>query len=335
MTGRTAFRVGQAIGWVVAVAIVIGYAMLGDALRLTADDADGDVLIWFYDGDAAPGQHMQGRAWVDGDENWVVGVDVMFYGAKIGVDDCPADCQASSADFDFTIPATAKTGDELDIDVETKPGYRHTRFKRALAVTSPRMSALRRAGKAGLALAALAAQAGLLFLLARRALRRQRSPSPFWLLPVVAAGYLAFVPLAIDVTRLHGVWFDGVGLAAWAAAAYAVADRLNRRIGLARFEVVQLLHDMAGADAYREANVSVPIRPVDDLANAWAALGLNVERAGRDLIVTGPGKRIAIVHVPRSESVGGEPLVFRASDAEYADLLVAAASDVLGELRFA
>ena len=142
------------------------------------------------------------------------------------------------------------------------------------------------------------------------------------------------MPLVIDAARLHGVWFDAVALAAWAAGAYAVADRLNRRIGFTRYEVVQLMVDVAATDAFREANVSVPIRPVDELANAWAALGLNVERAGRDLIVTGPGKRIAIARVPRSESVGGEPLWFRASDAEYAELLVASASDVLGELRF-
>ena len=314
---------------------MIAYAMLGDALRLTADDANRDVLVWYYDSDAAPGQTLHGRAWVDGDANWVVGVDVVLDKAKIGVDDCPADCKASSADFDFTLPATAKTGDVLEIEVETKPGERRTGFVHRLELTSPVMSAARRAGKAGLALVLVAAQAGLLFLLARRALRRQRSPSPLWLVPVIAAGYVAFVPLAIDATRLHGVWFDGLVLAAWALAAYGIADRLNRRIGLTRYEVVQLMVDMAATDAFREANVSVPIRPVDDLANAWAALGLNVERAGHDLIVTGPGKRIAIVSVPRSESVGGEPLVMRASDAEYADLLVAAASDVLGELRFA
>jgi len=327
VTGRSAWQVGRAIGVLVAIAIVIAYAMLGEVLALTADDADHNVLVWFYDADAAPGQTLHARAWVDGVDTEVVGVKVAYYDDVLG--------ESDDGDVAFTVPANARSGDELDLVVKTKPDFELTSFKRVLDVTSPVMSALRRAGKAGLALVLLAVQAVLLFGIQRWALRRQRVASAFWIAPVLAVGYLAFVPLAIDVTRLHGVWFDGVALAAWAAGAYAVADRLNRRIGLARYEAVQLLHDMAGTDAYRESNVSAPIRPVDDLANAWSALGLNVERAGRDLIVTGPGKRIAIVAVPRSESVGGEPLVFRASDSDYADLLVAAASDVLGELRFA
>lgn len=327
MTGRSAWQVGRALGVLVAFAIVIAYAMLGDVLRLTADDIDHDVMVWFYDADAAPGQTLHARAWVDGTNTDVIGVRVAYYGDTIG--------ESDDGDVAFTLPANAKSGDELDIVVKTKPDFELTSFKRVLELTSPVMSALRRAGKAGLAIVLLAIQAALLFGILRRALRRQRVASAFWLAPVLAVGYLAFVPLAIDVTRLHGVWFDGVALAAWALAAYALADRLNRRIGLARFEVVQLMVDVVATDAFRESNVSVPIKPVDDLANAWSALGLMVERAGRDLIVTGPGKRIAIVNISRSESVGGEPLVFRASDAEYADLLVAAASDVLGELRFA
>lgn len=311
--------------------IVIAYAMLGEVLSLTADDVDHDVLVWYYDADAAPGQTLHGRAWVDGVNTEVVGVEVAYYGDPIGA--------SSDGDFAFTLPATAKSGDELDIVVKTKPEFELTSFKRVLTLTSPVMSALRRAGKAGLALAMLAVQAAVLFLLARRALRRQRVASAFWIAPVIAVGYLAFVPLALDITRLHGVWFDGLAVAAWTVAAYALADRLNRRLGLTRYAAVQLLVDLApgdapAGDAFRQARVAAPIRPAEDLSNAWAALGLVVERAGGDMIVSGPGGRFAVVPVPRSESFGGEPLVFRTNDPEFADLLVAAASDVLGELRF-
>ena len=63
-------------------------------------------------------------------------------------------------------------------------------------------------------------------------MRRQADPSGFWLVPAIAAGFIAFVPLMADVTRLHGLWFDGVTLAAWWTGASWLAERMNRRIGL-------------------------------------------------------------------------------------------------------
>ena len=63
MTARGAYRLGQGIGALVAIGVVIAFTMLGETLRLIADDADHDVLVWFYDSDAAPGQRLTGRAW--------------------------------------------------------------------------------------------------------------------------------------------------------------------------------------------------------------------------------------------------------------------------------
>lgn len=334
MTGRSAFRLGQAIGAVVVLAIVVAYAALDQILLLTADDSAGDVLIWYDDADAAPGDRLHGHVWLDG-AGWIVGVDVMMWQDKIGVDDCPADCKASSVDFDFTLPADlASPRTTVDVVVETRPGPHQVSFRRALPLHSPIGSALRRVGKAGLALLAVGVQGALLFALARRALRRQRDQSPLWLIPVVAVGFFTFVPLAAHAVRLRGLWFDGVAIVVWASATYAVADRLNRRLGLQRFAAAPILVDMPASDAFRSAAVSAPIRPVEDLVTAWTAVGLVVRRSGRDLIVTAPDGQLAIVPVPRSESVGGDPLVLRASDPEIAELMVAVASDVLGELRF-
>lgn len=333
MTGRNAIRVGQAFGTLIAIAIIIAYAMLRDALEVTADDADHNVLVWYYDADAAPGQHLHGRAWIDGIAATISHVNVGYYGDRIGGDDCAGDCRASTVDFDFTLPADVRDTNKLDIEVVTYPTYDRVGFIRSLSITTPTISALRRLGKAGLAAALLAVQAVLLFVIKRRALRRATEPSPFWLLPIVVAGYVGFVPLMIDATRLNGATFDAIALAAWALGAYALGERLNRRIGLVRYAAVQMLVDMPATEAFRGAAVTAPIRPVDDLIDAWSALGLTVRRAGRELIVTGPGKRFAVVEVPASESVGGEPLVFRSSDGEYAELLVASASNILGELR--
>jgi hypothetical protein len=333
MTARGAYRLGQGIGLLVAIGLVIAFALLGDALRLSADDADGDVLVWFYDADAAPGQRLAGRVWVDGVATTVVGGDVKLIGQQIGVDDCPADCKASYADFDFVVPEDVGDAVTLDISVETRPGPEWKRFQRIVPLYGKGMSVLRRVGKAVLALALIGIRALLLFGLARRATRRQRDPSGFWLVPVIAVGYLAFVPLMIDATRLLGLWFDAVALAAWFTAASWLATRLDRHIGLTSFEAHLMMVEMAADAPFRGASSVAPIRPVEDVENAWLEVGLAVRRAGADLIVTAPGGAFAVVPVPASASFGGEPLRFRASDPDLAELMVSAATNVLGELR--
>jgi len=333
MTARGAYRLGQGIGLLVAIVLVIAFALLGDALRLTADDADGDVLVWFYDSDAAPGQRLAGRVWVDGVSTTVVGADVKLIGEKLGVDDCPADCKSSYADFDFKIPEDVGESVTLDVSVETRPGPEWKQFKRVVPLYSRGMSALRRVGKAVLALALLGIQALLLFGLARRATRRQKDPSGFWLVPVIAAGYLGFVPLMIDALRLHGLWFDAVALAAWFAGASWLATRLDRHVGLASYAAHLMMVEMPADAPFRGAASVAAIRPIEDVENAWLAVGLTVRRAGADLIVTAPGGAFAVVPVPASASFGGEPLTFRASDPDLAELMVSAATNVLGELR--
>ena len=94
-----------------------------------------------------------------------------------------------------------------------------------------------------------------------------------------------------------------------------------------------MLIDMAADMPFRGASMVAPIRPVEDLENVWLAVGLAVRRAGRDLIVTAPGGPFAVVPVPASASFGGEPLRFRANDSELAELMVATASNLLGEMR--
>jgi hypothetical protein len=334
MRARAAFRLGQAIGLVVAIVIVIAYAMLGDVLRLTADQEQDDVLLWLYANDAAPGQHLQGRAWIDApDDVWIAGVNVNADGDKIGIDDCTGDCKSHTVDFDFTVPADAHDSVMVDFDVVPRPNQDRRHFGQEIPLYSHGMSALRRIGKAGLALALLVAQAALLFLLGRRALRRGKDRSPLWLVPVAAIGLVVFVPLLIDALRLHGVWLDAVAVGAWTAAAFAIADRLNLRVGLQPYVANQLLVDVPASDPFRGAAAVAPIKPVEDVENAWLAVGLLVRRVGGALVITAPGKQIAVVPVPRSESFGGEPLAFRASHSELAELLVATASNVLGEMR--
>jgi len=327
----------------VAIALAIGIFAWDDFLRLTADEQNRSALAWIYDSDAAPGQTLAGRATLElGD---IEGVAVYDWTRR---DEPDASVEKlgdvwfgerhadPTQNFTFTVPADAEPGATLDLDIELlRVNGGSIDLRHRVALVSRGVSALRRTGKGILALALLAALAAAVFALKRRALKRSGEESALWSVPVVVIGGLSFVPLVEQAVRLHAWWFYGFALGASAVASFAIAERLNRRVGLALYKAVPMLVDMAAHDAFREAAVTAPIRPVDELENAWAAVGLIVRRAGRDLIVTGPGGRIAIVSVPRSESVGGEPLLFRASDPDYADLLVAAASDVLGEMRFA
>lgn len=332
MKARWALRLGQGIGGLVAMAVVMVATSWASFLRMTADEQDRDLVVWSYDNDAAPGEHLDGRAWVDGRD--VRGVRVSTATTRVGgglvVDGHPED----TLDFAFAIPRRAAPGDTLDlrIDVQTSAGtYTVTR---RLTLVSRTASALRRIGKGALAIVLLGALAGIVFVVKRRALHRSCDENPLWLAPVVLLGGAWFVSLVEQATRWYGAWFYAVALAGGAAGAFAIADRLNRRIGLVRYTAVPMLVELEAQDAFRGATMRAPIRPVAELENAWSAIGLVVRRAGRELIITGPGKRIAVVPVPASRIVGGRPLVVRASEPDFAELLVSAASNVLGELRF-
>ena len=341
MTARSAFRLGQAIGSLVALAIVIVAFAWGDFLRLTADEQNRDAVVWIYDRDAAPGQTIAGRAWIEAGE--VTSVEVARWLHRNDPDRMKVELLGetfgerplgSSLDFTFHVPDDAAPGDTLDLSIEIRrEGRDIPDLTHSLTLISPGASVLRRIGKGGLAILLLGGLAALAFALKRRALRRSTEESPLWVVPAVVIGGMTFVPLVEQATRLHGWWFYGLALAAWAVAGFAIGERLNRRLGLTAYSAVPMLVDMEAHQAFRDAKVETPIRPIDDLENAWSAVGLVVRRAGRDLIVTGPGKRFAIVPVPRSETVGSEPLVLRTNDADFVDLLVASASDVLGELR--
>ncbi|MBV8760503.1 MAG: hypothetical protein JO257_24640 [Deltaproteobacteria bacterium] len=342
MTARSAFRLGQAIGGLVALALAIGVFAWDDVRRLTADEQNRDAAAWFYDRDAAPGQTLGGNVWVE--HGAIEHVSVYRWTARdrpdmavdtIGDVWVPERQAASTQDFTFTVPADAGPGDTLDLELEIhRTRGEPIELRHAVTLISGGASALRRLGKALAALVLLGLLTAAVFGLKRRAMRRAGQESALWLVPAVGLGVLSFVPLAEQATRLHGWIFMSSALAVWTIVAFAIAERLNRRIGLVPYTAVPLLVEMAGHEAFREANVNAPIRPVGELENAWAAIGLLVRRAGRELIVTGPGRRFAVVPVPASEVVGGAPLIIRASDPEYADLLVASASDVLGEMRF-
>ncbi len=333
MTARSAFRLGQGIGTLVAIAIVVFAFAWDDVVRWTADETGDHFAAWFYDTDAAEGEVLDARVRVDSGQ--LTGVRVYAHDDEIGgtIVRGPSELAASLL-FEYRVPAEVGETLELTVAIHTTRGET-IRFPHRVTVISRTASALRRLAKGGLALALFAAATVLVFALKRRALRRGGQESPLWLVPVVLIGAVSFVPLAEQATRGNGPWFFAVMLAGWAAAGFALAERLNRRIGLAPYTAVPMLVDMEGHEAFRDPSVRAPIRPIADLENAWSAIGLLVRRAGRELIVTGPGGRIAVVPVPASELVGGGPLVVRASEPEFADLLIAAASDVLGELRFA
>jgi hypothetical protein len=335
MTGPSAFRLGQGIGGLIAIGLVILYAMRGDFLRLTSDDARRNIVLWTYDRDAAPGQTLGGRAWLDSESGWIVGVNVYVGGERIAQDDCPGDCRDRWVDFAFAVPKDIEPGRRIGVEFEviTRPDDDTERFNAEVPIYSRGMSMLRRIGKGGLAIACLAAVAALVFGLKRLAIRRAREPSGLWLVPVVAAGVFTFVPLTEQATRLHGWWFVGVALAAWAAGVFTLAERFHRRIGLSTFTATPVLIETGPDGGYRGAQVTTPIKPVDDLEAAWSAAGLTARRAGSDLIITKPRGLFAVVPMPASESFGSEPLTFRANDSELAKAIVLAAGTVLGELR--
>ena len=316
----------------VAIVLVIAFALLGDALRLTADDADGDVCrVVLRQRRGAPRRGWQAACGSTASAPSVVGADVKLVGEQIGVDDCPADCKSSYADFDFTVPEDVGDAVTLDISVGTRPGPDWKRFKRVVPLYGRGMSALRRVGKAVLALALLGVQALLLFALARRATRRQSRAERLLAraggragLPRVRAAADRRDAAARAVRSMRSRWRRGRFGASW------VATRLDRHVGLATFEAHLALVEMAAGTPFRGAAHVAPIRPVEDVENAWLAVGLAVRRAGADLIVTAPGGAFAVVPVPASASFGGEPLVFRASDPDLAELMVSAATNVLG-----
>lgn len=335
MTVRSAIRVGQGLVALVAIAMAVDLVAGDTLIRLFADEQNRNAVVWLYDRDAAPGQTIEGRAWLaDGGllnvdvDRWIDRDQSSMQIAELGQTFFSDGERAGS--FSFTIPANAAPGDTVDLDIDVwEVGLHEIQLRHSLTLVSRGVSVLHRFGKALLALGLLAGLATVVFALKRRALRRASEESRLWVIPAGLAGAASFVPLVEQATRLHSWGFFGAALVAWIYAGYAVAEHLNRRVGLARYTAVPLLAEMAG----RGEIASVPARPVGDLETAWAAVGLLVRCVDRELLVTGPGNRFAIVSVPASELAGDAPLRFRASSGEFADLLVASASDVLGELR--
>jgi hypothetical protein len=336
MRARTAFRLGQGIGALVAFAILILAFAWEGFLRLTSDAESKDLVLWSYDRDAAPGQTLEGRVWSAGPniENVYVYQQIDADHVEIlGNSFAESGHASNTLDFSFKVPDNVAPGSTLAVEYEVRTATDQPDIERRIPILTRAESMLRRIGKGALAIGCWAAVIALLFLLKRRGMRRVKDPSPLWLVPVVVAGGVSFVPLLEQATRLHGSLVFGLALAAWAVVAFAVAERLNRRLGLVRYHAEPLMIESAPDQPFRGAEVVAPIKPVEDVENAWIAVGMVVRHAGRDLIVTVPGGAFAVVPVPRSESFGGGPLVFQASDSELAELLVATASNVLGEMR--
>jgi hypothetical protein len=332
MRAGSAFRVGQFLGSVFAIGIVIAYFAWGYILRITADVEHDHVLFWFHDQDAAPGDHVDMHVWMDRSNGILSSVHVYFIDDEIGVARTEEGPDETSLDVSFTIPEDSVGGGTLESVVKVYTSNGETAFEHDTPIVGRRASMLRRIGKAAAALGCLVVIGGLLFERKRAAMRRGKEPSALWMFPMLAFACVTVVPAVEQATRVHAWWFRGLLLATSAAVGAAIAEWFNRRLGLVTYAAEQVLIETGPDVAYRGAAVVLPIRPVDDLEAAWSAAGLVARRSRRDLIVT-RGGMFAVIPVPGSMSFGAAPLVFRASDPAIAKAVIEAAATVLGELR--
>jgi hypothetical protein len=319
---RAAYRVGQAIGAVILFGLLAGYFLVGELRHMTADLHDHNLAVWIYGNDAAPGDHVKGRVWLDEDKanihsvhvyHWTSTENVDLFGSTFGDDSHPSD----TLDFDFLVPANAAPDSDLTLEIDVRSTADESRVRYDLPIYRKTTALLRRIGKAALAVGYFAALAALYLLLRRLYVRRGKEPSAIYVVPAVLGGIVVFVPLVEQVTRVHRWWFAILALAV-SASAFWLAEWFNRRVGLVRYRVEPL------ADA--------PVKPVEDLENAWLAAGLALRRSGKDLVIT-KRPEFAIVPVPSSDSFGAASLTFRSSDPDLARELIHVAETILGELR--
>lgn len=330
--------------------------------RWTADATEGDAALWLYATDVTPGDRIDGRVRVDtGLRVAIRGIRVVGAGAeqildgggrgwgdKITAHDY--DEAKAEAAFTFEIPRDAPPGDSLDVTIEldyvaAELSGIHTfsnddqqvEFHQTIPIHTHLASVLRRVGKALLAvLSWLAVVAGVTWA-TRWYARRRREPSTAWILaliPYTVAGWVWFATLLEHATRLHGWWFVAICLPFWFAALWAAA-RLTRFAGMTRYVAEQLMiaHDGAADAPFRGGAVAARIISLDQLETAWFGAGLVVERERGRLVLSLPGRGIAVVPMPETGTFGGGPLEVQARSRDVALAVLEAAAPLLGELR--
>jgi hypothetical protein len=346
---------------VIFIAAAIAFLAWGSIIRITADAREGDVALWIYDTDVVRGGQIEARVRIDGGlRARIVGIAIegggkhqfvagegQQWGKKIV--SSVFDRGTAEVDFQIAVPPDTSPGTTLHLEIAIDTVIarawfvrsfgeeeRHTIFHRDVVVHSPLAGALRRLGRAAIALGSAGAVIALLVLARAWYLRRDRRPGSAWiflLVPHGGLGYAVILPQLSAATGLHGAFFGFVCLATWYAI-LAIPGRLTLPFGVRRYTVSPaMIPTEAMRDPYRSAHVSPVVQPAIALEAAWMASDLVVSRKRRALSVALPGVEPAIVPVPRSGTFGGGPFEIFSSDRHTVMKMLDAVAPLLGELR--
>jgi len=343
------------------IGLVVVHFEWGPILRCFATASEGDVGMWLYASDAAPGDRLEGRARVDAGKRVVIsGVRVerageiqtteghaVGWGDTITSSDLDED--DDELDFSFTIPDNATPGSELALSItvrytaahmsglgEFSNSSRSVTFAEVVTVHGRGASVLRRIAKGALAVGSWAAVLVLTLAILRSHARRRRDPSAAWVLaiiPYAIVGVVWFSALIDGATRLHGWWLTAASLALWFAAV-AVAMYMTRYADLVAYTVEPMMIAAgSGGSPFRGGEAEVRVKSVAELDLAWFGAGLIVRRRNRELVIAMRGQGIAVVPVPASEIFGDTPFEVRATNRTVALTVLEVVSPLLGELR--
>lgn len=351
-------RLGAAAFFIGLLAVLYNWS---SCERRTADRNSEHGALWFYASDVAPGDVLDGHIKLY-DWGGVAITGVVIKGAlheqavgepswtELETEVLEDGRSSDEFAFRFRVPSDTTPGGVLHVDIDvgyattggaTKyDGFSRTplsvRFRVDVPIYSSTASALRRAGKAVLALVSWVVVIIFVVGLRRWHVRRDRSVNLAWailIVPHAVLGWFWFSTLVEHATRLHGWWIVGLCLVVWYLA-FVVVYLLTFRDRNLHYIVVQARLPLAEGDAYRGAGGSVPSIDIHVLEEIWRAAGSVVERTRDELLVTHHRGR-ARVPLPSSERFGaGEPFAIRCNHEVTALELIEAAATVLGELRW-
>lgn len=234
--------------------------------------------------------------------------------------------------------------DENDLYFTRRVGfsnhYRTDTFAKSIDIYSPQVSALRRIGKAVLALASFFGIVMLMVIVPRRCAKK-----PPWMklatviafLPLLIAGGIWFETLISHATRLHGWWLVVLCLMAWCTAPF-IAARFRRYDRFAKYLARPRPLPSLGDDPFRSAKVQASTRPLFEVEAALSRQGIAVYRRRHELIAVRNGMATAgQVHlaIPQNELFGdGQSIHIRSDDQAFAVEVVAMLGRIVGELEF-
>ncbi len=349
--------VGRAVGALFLIGLLVIYFEWGDIVRLTADGDRGDIALWVWATDAAPGDTLDARARVDGGERASIeGIRIRGGGERqyaigdgIGwgqtITARKYDSAASTHDFTFRIPESALPGSTIELEFEVfaseAVGYVTTysnqsvneTFTISVDIYSKTTSALHRLGRVVLAFGSWCGVIALIVIVRGWYARRKRRPSSLWYLlalPYSVLGYVWFYNQLSAATRFHGLLLALAAIVGWMMA-LVVAARLVKYRYLPRYTVHPALIPTEATEPYRAADVRVTTKPLFELEAAWAGAGFVTLRRKDYLEVKLP-TGVAIVPIPPSEAFGGEPFEIRSHDRNELIDLLEVTSKVLGPL---